>query len=173
MHPRLPIFISYARADNEGERWQDRWLDRLLGMLKPLRLNNQVCAWSDKDLAPGSNWQQVIETQLSHYAKAAVLMVSHNYLASDFVRTGELPFILGRAKDTGLPVIPLILKPCLFAEAVYRYLDPDSGPNAITLAEFQSLNSPNAPLSAMKEHEQDAVLLQLAQLLHNAFRSRQ
>ncbi len=172
MNPRLPIFLSYAHADNEGERKQDRWLDRLLMMLRPLQLNNQVCAWSDKDLVPGSNWQEGINLQLTEYAKAAVLLVSPNYLGSDFVRTGELPIILARAKETGLRVIPIVLKPCLFAEAVYRYPDPDSGPNTVTLAEFQSLNSPDAPLSALREHEQDAVLLQAAQYLLSIFRNQ-
>ena len=44
-HPRLPVFVSYAHVDNEPP---DKWLDRFLEMLKPLSLNNMVCAWSDK-----------------------------------------------------------------------------------------------------------------------------
>jgi len=117
-HTRLPVFVSYAHEDNQSP---DRWLDRLLQTLKPLRLNNMICTWSDKDIELGSDWRRGIDFQLERYAEAAVLLVSPAYLASDFIRSSELPVLLRWKQESGLLVIPMILRHRLFAEALFRY----------------------------------------------------
>jgi len=173
-HPRLPVFVSYAHEDNEGKEAKERWLDRLLQMLKPLKLNDQVCAWSDKDIQPGRNWKEAIEFQLREYAKAAVLLVSPAFLASDFIRNGELPVLLKRSEDEGLTVIPVILRSCLFEEAKFRYPDHEVGPQTVSLSVFQAINSPKRPLVSMTEGEQDEVLKAIGLQLKNIFeRTRQ
>ena len=49
MGVRSPIFINYAHNDQH-------YLDKLLTHLEPLRMQNKVCAWSDKELEAGSQW---------------------------------------------------------------------------------------------------------------------
>src|ERR1044071_5703536 len=108
--PRLPVFVSYAHEDNESPDPNQRWLDRLLQMLKPLNLQDEVCAWSDQDIKPGQGWGAAITGQLEHYAEAAVLLISPAFLASDFIRNSELPVLLKRAQDDGVLVLSVILR---------------------------------------------------------------
>jgi internalin A len=62
---RLPVFLSYAHEDGE-------FLTRLLTHLKPLKMQDQVCAWSDSEIQPGADWAQAIEFSIGN-ARAAVL----------------------------------------------------------------------------------------------------
>jgi hypothetical protein len=73
---------------------------------------------------------------------AAVLLVSPAFLASKYVRSSELPVLLKNAKENNVRIIPIILRPCLFAETEYKYPDPRTGPERFTLASIQAAGSP-------------------------------
>jgi hypothetical protein len=165
----LPVFVSYAHEDNEPP---DRWLDRFLQMLRPLRLNDMVCAWSDKDIRSGGDWRREIEFQLEKYAEAAVLLVSPAYLASDFIRSSELPVLLRRKQESGLLVIPIVLRHCLFAEAFFSYPDPSIGPEKLSLSVFKAANPPDHPLDALSRSDQDAAFTQVGRRLLDAHTAR-
>jgi hypothetical protein len=168
-HVRTPVFVSYAHEDNEPP---DRWLDRFLQMLKPLQLNNAVCAWSDRDIRLGDDWASGISLQLDHYVEAAVLLVSPAYLASDFIRNGELPVLLRRYQENGLLVIPIVLRHCFFSEATFKYPDPSLGPECLPLSVFQAANSPQRPLDTMARSEQDAVFINVGRRLLEAHEAK-
>jgi hypothetical protein len=53
----------------------------------------------------------------------------------------------------------------LFKETTFKYPDPVQGPEELSLATLQSANSPTTPLNSLSEHEQDKVLLEVAQTL--------
>ncbi|HJY84695.1 MAG TPA: toll/interleukin-1 receptor domain-containing protein [Candidatus Binatia bacterium] len=158
------VFISYAHTDNESPDPSRRWLNRLLEQLEPLRVQGQVHAWSDTDIEMGEDWQERIQASLSQ-AKAAVLLVSPAFLASTYIRNSELPVLLKSAKDKGVFILPVILRPCLFAETKFKYPDPVQGPQELSLSSLQSANPPSKPLNALSEHEQDQILLSVAQRL--------
>jgi len=160
----LPVFVCYAHADNESPEPSKRWLDRLLEQLAPLAIQDQVCAWSDKDIETGQDWHQRIQQTLEN-AKAAVLLASPAFLASKYIRNSEVPFLLKNAKDRGVTIIPVIVRHCLFKETTFKYPDPLNGPNELSLSTLQSANSPTTPLNSLEEHEQDRVLLSVAQTL--------
>jgi hypothetical protein len=166
---RLPVFLSYAHEDNESENPSERYLDRLLQMLKPLALNDQVCAWSDREIHAGENWKKVIDSQLNSFSKAAVLLISPAYLASDFVRNGELPAILRRHQSGGLAVLPVIIRSSFFNEAMFKYPDPELGPEEMSLSVFQAVNPPDRPLSSLKQSEQDDVFMSVGYSLKRVF----
>jgi tetratricopeptide (TPR) repeat protein len=161
---RLPVFVCYAHTDNESPDPSKRWLDRLLEQLAPLAIQDQVCAWSDKDIETGQDWHDRIQQTLKN-AKAAVLLVSPAFLASTYIRNSELSVLLKNAKDRGLVILPVIIRHCLFKEATFKYPDPVNGPEELALATLQSANSPTTPLNSLSEHEQDKVLLGVAQSL--------
>lgn len=161
---RLPVFICYAHKDNEGPDPSRRWLDRLLEHLQPLALQEQAAAWSDREIEDGDDWHEVIGHSLKA-ARAAVLLVSPAFLASKYIRNSELPVLFKRARDEGVVVLPIILRPCLFSETRFRYPDPVTGPQEFSLSSLQAANSPHKELSGLSEHEQDQVLVQVAQRL--------
>lgn len=165
-NPKPRIFICYAHKDNESTEPSQRWLDRLLEQLEPLNLQEQAEIWSDKKLEIGDEWHEEIQATLQQ-AKAAVLLVSPAFLASKYIRNSELPVLLKQAKDKkqGVQILPIILRACLFNETKFKYPDPKDGPEELSLSTLQVANSPTTPLNSMAEHEQDKVLLSVAQRL--------
>jgi len=164
-HPNtFPVFICYARADNDSVNPSERWLDRLLIHLQPLVLQGQVSTWSDQQIETGEFWETAIQMQLQQ-ARAAILLVSPDFLASNYIRNNELPVLLKRAMEHGLTILPIVLKPCLFAETRFKYPDPKIGPDEFSLSSLQAAYSPSKGLSGMSEHEQDRVLVSVAQRL--------
>jgi hypothetical protein len=156
------VFISYAHADNESPDPSRRWLNRLLEQVRPLVLQDKVKAWSDTDIDLGVQWEKSIKAELQD-ADVAVLLVSPAFLGSTYIRNSELPALLMNAMNEGRAVIPIILRPCMFRETKFKYPDPAHGPQELSLSIFQAANPPTKPLNAMQEHEQDAVLLLVAQ----------
>ena len=88
------IFISYAHKDEE-------WKDRLVKQLKVLELEGFCDIWDDRQIRVGDDWKPGIETALKE-ADIAILMVSADFLVSNFIRTEEVPRILERRKTEGL-----------------------------------------------------------------------
>lgn len=155
------IFVSYAHKDNESTDPSKRWLDRLLEHLEPLIQQHQLKVWSDRDIETGDDWHQRIQIALND-AKAAVLLISPAFLASKYIRNSELPVLLKKAKDNGVRILPLIVRPSLFYETKFKYPDPLDGPEEFLLSSLQTANPPDVPLNNMSEYEQDKILLSVA-----------
>jgi len=141
-----PVFVSYARADSN-------WLARLLVHLRPLERSGRIELWHDGKLMVGKPWRVELDRALMR-ASAAILVVTANFMASDFIVTQELPSIAKRATKEGIPVFPVVFGHCLFEE------DPH-------LCELQLFNDPEKPLSRMDSSEADAVLVKLAKALRS------
>ncbi len=139
---RNKVFISYSHKD-------EKWLERVQLHLKVLENEGiSVNLWDDTQIKSGMKWREEIKKALSA-AKVAILLVSTDFLASDFISKDELPPLLRAAENDGATILPLILKPC-------RYTRHKN------LSEFQSVNDPNKPLSKLTEPEQDEILVSLA-----------
>jgi len=158
------VFISYAHADNESPDPASRWLDRLRQHLRPLEFEAIIEAATDRDIGPGEEWHQKIQADLNR-AGAAVLLVSPAFLASEYIRDSELPVLLRRARDEGLRIIPVLLRPCGFATTRFHYPDPKKGPESFTLASLQAVGSPDKCLNEMAEGDQDRALQAVAETL--------
>lgn len=91
--------------------------------------------------------------------------MSPAFLASEYIRNNELPVLLRRAKDVGLRILPVLIEPCLFEEARFRYPDPKAGPQEFELASLQTAASPKKTLIEMDAGEQARVLVEVARTL--------
>ena len=79
------IFVSYSHQD-------ETWRKRFETMAKPLSRAESMRFWSDKDIRAGE-WEKQIEAAMRG-AVAAVLLVSDNFLASDYIIEKELPHLM-------------------------------------------------------------------------------
>jgi hypothetical protein len=104
--------------------------------------------WDDRRLQAGDRWQDEIASALDR-AKMAILLVSADYLASDFINRKEIPPLLAAAGRGGCRIVPVIVGPCLFAD------DP-------RLSVFQSINPSDQPLDALPRHEAERYLAAVA-----------
>jgi hypothetical protein len=155
------VFISYAHADNESQNPKERWLDRFIEFLKPLIRQEDFTLCSDQDIKIGQDWHQHIQAHLNG-ARAAVLLISPAFLASDYIANSELPVILKNAADKGVQILPILISPSVYKRAKYKYPDPKTGPQEFTLASLQAANAPSKTLIDLSEGEQNRVLLKVA-----------
>ena len=102
--PRQSIFISYSHKDK-------KFLDELLTHIKPLQRDGRVSVWSDQQIKPGSKWLEKIESALAR-AKVALLLVTKDFLASDFINAQELGPLLKRAEQDGMVILWVLVRDC-------------------------------------------------------------
>jgi hypothetical protein len=143
------LFISYSHQDRPV-------LDRLMVHMKPLEREGLVDAWNDRRIEAGSDWKREVENSLEH-ARAAILLVTADFLASDFIVENELPPLLHNAESKGTAIIPLIVKPCRYTRDT-------------TLRRLQAVNDPAQPLLGLDEVEQERVLDSVAIAVERAMR---
>lgn len=165
-----PVFISYAHADNEDPDPKMRWLNRLRTHLRPLEFEGQVTICSDQDIAIGDNWHEHIQTHLNG-ARVAVLLISSNFMASEYIRSSEVPVLLRRAKEQGTKILPVLVSPSRFSKAKFKYPDPETGPDEFTLASLQSAGTPDKTLIEMNGGEQERTLLVVAERVERIIQS--
>jgi hypothetical protein len=76
--------------------------------LKPLQRTGRLSIWDDTKIEVGKHWGDEIENALDS-AQVAILLVSPNFMASDFINQVELPKMLMKATLDGLVIKPLII----------------------------------------------------------------
>jgi hypothetical protein len=138
------IFISYSHKDEE-------YLDRIRVHLKPLEEKELIKVWTDKEIKAGDNWKNEIEKALQN-TNVAVLLLSADYFASDFIVKDELPLLLENAEEKRTRIIPVIIKPCGFTG--------DSN-----LKDFQAINDPENSIISLEEYEREEIYKELAELI--------
>jgi hypothetical protein len=117
------IFMCYSRAD-EALR------DELGTHLAPLRRAGLISTWYDREIGAGAEWAEEI-AQAMEQADIVLLLVSPNFMASNYIHEVELKRALERHKQRLVHVLPIILRPTelSFAEfKILQYLPRDGKP---------------------------------------------
>jgi hypothetical protein len=100
------VFISYARED---KRYFDHFLKLLKGHSKDL-----WNIWTDKEIPMGEDWFNTIKENVET-CDFAILVVSPNFLQSDFIRDYELgEFMKKVEQEKNFKFFPVLLLPCDF-----------------------------------------------------------
>ncbi len=102
--PQPTIFISYNHKD-EAEK------EELLAQLGVLQSDGLISLWNDDQIQAGADWEQEIKEAIAE-ARVAILLITANFLTSDFILGQEVPALLERRRNEGLTVFPVIAKPC-------------------------------------------------------------
>lgn len=137
------IFISYSHQD-------EPWKDALERHLKVLALHGEFAMWDDRQIEVGSNWLPAIETALEK-TRVALLLVSSDFLTSEFIKRKEIPRLLQRREAEGLEIIPVMVKPCLWQAVPW-------------LEAIQGATKDNKPLSqyVLGSHESEVAFAEIA-----------
>jgi hypothetical protein len=138
--PQVPVpkkvFISYSHKDVA-------WLEKLKMFLHPLEDQRLVKIWDDTNIPPGSQWLEEIQLSLER-AQVGVLLITENFLTSEFIVQKEFPVLLKKAKNRGCLIFWVAVGP--------------STVNDSELSQFQAANDPEHPLDSLDEPEQNRIL---------------
>lgn len=144
--PQPTIFVSYSHKDQV-------WLSKLKVFLTVLEQRGLLRFWDDSQLVPGNPWEQQIRDVLDA-SKAGLLLVSQDFLGSQFVKDVELSKLLHAAKQAGKQIFWVHLRPSTVFTSHKE------------ITEFQSLLSdPKTPLAALDDVKQEAALVELTEKL--------
>lgn len=145
---RSRVFISYSHADTE-------WLNRLQKHLRPLEREGAI-VWADTRIKAGDQWREEIRAALAE-TKVAVLLVSADFMASEFIVTNELPPLLKAAEDEGATILPVIISASSFLRTP-------------SLSRFQAVNNPDKPLVQLRKANREKVLDDVARAVEDALK---
>ena len=140
------VVVSYCDADRT-------WADRIKNGLVPLERQGLLTVWDESRIIPGTAWKEEMARAILG-ARVAVVILSPDYLASDFVHDEEMPLLLATAAKHGTLVVSVVVRPCLLAAAG-------------KLSLWKPFNRPERPLSALSKSEQELELVRLAELILN------
>lgn len=143
---RDQVFFSYSRKDK-------KWLELFQTSLKSLIRANQFSVWDDTKIEAGDVWRDEIKRALAS-AKVAVLLVSRNFLASDFIADNELPPLLEAADNEGLKILLVIVGHSLFEET--------------DLGRYQAVNDPARPLAGISAANREKEVVRICKVIRDA-----
>jgi hypothetical protein len=98
------IFFSYSHKDEELR-------DRLETALATMRRQGLIEAWHDRRLRSGDDFDQGVRAELER-ADVILLLVSPDFIASDYCHDVEMTRALERHERGEARVIPVILRAC-------------------------------------------------------------
>lgn len=110
----IGIFYSYSHRD-------EKMRDRIETHLSLLRREGVIKSWHDRKISPSREWEGEIDAHLSS-AQIILLLVSANFLASDYIYDIEMTRAMERHERGEARVIPIILSPCDWSGAPFSKL---------------------------------------------------
>lgn len=135
----LKLFFCYAHED-------EALLNKLKAHLRSLQRQGLLDVWHDHEIIPGAEWQGEIDKHLST-ADIILLLISPDFMNSDYCYGVELKQALERHKRGEVWVIPVILRPVFW--------------EVETLAELQALPTDAIPVVSSKWHTYDEAFLDI------------
>lgn len=135
---RAKVFVSYSEEDRAYLEEIQKWFKPFLG---------QIDYWDASKIQPGQNWKDEIQQAIKE-TKVAILLVSIDFLGSEFINTSELPPLIEAAEQEGAVLLMIVLRPCFWEDIP-------------TLAKFQTMNPPDRPVSKMDDNEREELFVNL------------
>jgi hypothetical protein len=105
------VFLSYSHKD-------EAWKDRLTTHLGVLEAEGLLDTWDDRRIEAGADWFEEIQEAMAN-ASVAVLLISAEFLNSEFILGQEIPKLLERRSRERLPMIPVIVHDCAWDQVAW------------------------------------------------------
>jgi tetratricopeptide (TPR) repeat protein len=99
----VEVFFSYSHKDEDLR-------DELSKHLALLKRQHVITAWHDRKIGAGKEWENEIDEHLNT-ADIILLLISSDFLASDYCYDVEVKTAMNRHDDGEARVIPVILRP--------------------------------------------------------------
>lgn len=111
---KIRLFYSYSHRD-------ETLRNKLEAHLAVLKRKGVIENWHDRRIGAGDDWKGSIDAEIEA-ADIILLLVSSDFLNSDYCYDVEMRQALERHDRGSAKVIPIILKPCLWTDAPFGKL---------------------------------------------------
>jgi hypothetical protein len=112
----VTVFYSYSHKD-------DKYRDKLETHLSLLKRQGIIREWHDRKISAGEDWKVAIDKNLES-ADIILLLVSSDFIASDYCWGIEMKRALSRYKVGKTRLIPIIVRPVDLKDAPFRNIEP-------------------------------------------------
>ncbi len=118
---KINVFVAYSREDEAIRNKLDAHLYSLIRQ-------NKIIIWFDGLIQPGEPWLKEIDKNLAN-ADIILLLVSANFISSDFCYGYEMETALNNHKEGKSTVIPIIVSHCSWENMPFSHLQvlPEKG----------------------------------------------
>src|ERR1700730_471477 len=140
----IKIFFCYAHED-------EALLNRLKAHLRSLQREGLIEVWHDRNISAGTEWEREISQRLDA-AQVILLLVSPDFMNSDYCYGIEMQRALKRHENGEATVIPIILRP------VYWHGEP--------LSKSQAQPTDGKPVTDPEGHDQDRAFYTVTNGIH-------
>jgi len=110
----VTLFYSYSHKDEPLR-------DELQTHLSLLQRSGHIDQWHDRRIGPGDEWKGIIDEHLKE-DEIILLLISADFLASDYCFDLELTLAMKRHEAGEARVIPVFLRPCDWAGSAFGKL---------------------------------------------------
>lgn len=141
MDNKKEIFFCYAHED-------EAFRIKLVKQLDFLQRQGFIDIWHDRNISPGTEWKQEIDTHLNA-AHFILLLISPDFMYSDYCYGKEMKRAMERHEANEALVIPIILRPVHWHEAPFGKL--------------QALPKDGKPILSPHWHNQDEAFFDVAE----------
>lgn len=114
---RINIFFAYSRENSDLRARLDKHLSTL-------KRNKSINTWFDGKIEPGKEWEAEI-FQALQTADIVCLLISADFISSDYCYEVEMEEALQRHKLGESVVIPIILSHCDWSDTPFSKLQAD------------------------------------------------
>src|SRR6266700_2719726 len=116
--PFAPVEVFYSCSDSPVDA---PLLEQLEHHLSMLRHEGMIATWHKRQIVAGSDWQVELDHHLNT-ASLILLLISPDFLASDYQYGVELQRAIQRHDENQARVIPILLRPCDWKGAPFEKL---------------------------------------------------
>lgn len=145
------IFVSYSRKDV-------KFVGELKTQLLSLRDSFELELWDDSQIPVGKSFRDRIVVALER-ATIGILLISPDFLGSDFINDVELPELLGAAERNALTLCLVHVRESLVDQHA-------------RLGTLQSVNDPARPLKKLRKAQRDREWLAISRKILAVARQR-
>jgi len=143
--PKDLVFVCYSHRDK-------KWLERLRVILKPFERQG-LKVWADPYIKVGQRWKREIDAALKRTC-VAVLLVSPDFLASDFIYDEELPPLLKAADKDKVTIVCIPI-----SASAYDQTDLDR---------YQWARDPKKPIDNLTRPRRNKALVEIGYHINEA-----